>query len=160
MIKAAGFNEVPQDTKGFLELCKALRRRARRSGFALGRAPVTAMPSPTGCCWSHGAAQVDENEKITISSPETRAALRYAKELWDTFIPGTAAWNDANNNRAFLSGEISLTANGISHLCRRRTASQRCQAARDRGRHGPRLLADRPDRQARPRSSWPSRCSA
>ncbi|WP_204309210.1 hypothetical protein, partial [Klebsiella michiganensis] len=28
--------------------------------------------------------------------------------------PGTAAWNDASNNRAYLSGEIALTANGIS----------------------------------------------
>src|ERR1019366_7985159 len=29
-------------------------------------------------------------------------------------IPGTAAWNDASNNKAFLAGEISWTGNGIS----------------------------------------------
>ena len=29
-------------------------------------------------------------------------------------IPGTAAWNDASNNKAFLAGEINWTDNGIS----------------------------------------------
>ncbi len=113
-VKAAGFNEVPQDTKGFLELCKALKAKGTPSGFPLGRATGDGNAFAHWLLWSHGAAQVDEQEKITINSAETRAALRYAKELWDTFIPGTAAWNDSNNNRAFLSGEISLTANGIS----------------------------------------------
>ena len=37
----------------------------------------------------------------------TRAALRYAKELWDTFIPGTAAWNDSNNNRWYTVRAIT-----------------------------------------------------
>ncbi|MBX9989379.1 ABC transporter substrate-binding protein [Phreatobacter oligotrophus] len=113
-VKAAGFNEVPQDTKGFLELCKALKAKGTPSGFPLGRATGDGNAFAHWLLWSHGAAQVDEQERIIINSAETRAALRYAKELWDTFIPGTAAWNDSNNNRAFLSGEISLTANGIS----------------------------------------------
>ena len=29
-------------------------------------------------------------------------------------IPGTAAWNDASNNKAFLAGELHWTNNGIS----------------------------------------------
>ena len=29
-------------------------------------------------------------------------------------IPGTASWNDASNNKAFLAGEIHWTGNGIS----------------------------------------------
>ena len=29
-------------------------------------------------------------------------------------IPGTASWNDASNNKAFLAGEIHWTDNGIS----------------------------------------------
>lgn len=114
MVKAAGFNEVPQDTRGFLELCKALKAKGTPSGFPLGRATGDGNAFAHWLLWSHGAAQVDENEKIIINSAETKAALAYAKQLYDTFIPGTAAWNDSNNNRAFLSGEISLTANGIS----------------------------------------------
>ena len=36
------------------------------------------------------------------------------KGLYDNFIPGTASWNDSSNNKAFLSGQLYLTANGIS----------------------------------------------
>src|SRR5262249_35297796 len=41
-------------------------------------------------------------------------ALKYASEMYKTFIPGTVSWLDANNNRAFLAGEIGLAANSIS----------------------------------------------
>ncbi len=57
---------------------------------------------------------VDESGKVVINSPETIAGLRYAREIYQTFIPGTEAWLDINNNRAFLAGDISLTANGVS----------------------------------------------
>ena len=49
-----------------------------------------------------------------INSPETIAALEYSKQLYETFIPGTLSWLDPNNNKAFLDGQLSLTANGIS----------------------------------------------
>lgn len=114
MVKAAGFNEVPQDTRGFLELCRALRARNTPAGFALGRATGDGNAFVHWLLWSHGGAQVDANERVTIRSAETEAALNYAKQLYDTFIPGTAAWNDASNNRIYLSGELSMTANGIS----------------------------------------------
>ena len=29
-------------------------------------------------------------------------------------IPGTIAWNDAGNNKAYIAGDISLTFNGVS----------------------------------------------
>jgi multiple sugar transport system substrate-binding protein len=35
-------------------------------------------------------------------------------ELYKTFIPGTESWLDVNNNRAFLAGDLSVIANGIS----------------------------------------------
>jgi len=64
--------------------------------------------------WSHGGYLVDKNDKVIINSPETVKALEYAKELSSYFAPGTAAWNDAFNNKAFLAGEISLSNNGVS----------------------------------------------
>ena len=57
---------------------------------------------------------VDESGAVTINSPETLAAIQYAQELYKTFIPGTESWLDVNNNRAFLAGQVSLTANGVS----------------------------------------------
>ena len=64
--------------------------------------------------WSHGASLLDEKGEVIINSKETIAALRYLKELYPTFIPGTTSWNDVANNRAYSAGEISLTANGVS----------------------------------------------
>jgi multiple sugar transport system substrate-binding protein len=57
---------------------------------------------------------VDAKNNVVINSPETIAALEYAKQLYETFIPGTLSWLDPNNNKAFLDGQLSLTNNGIS----------------------------------------------
>ena len=56
--------------------------------------------------WAHGGNLVDKNDKVIINSPETVKALEYVKALYDTFIPGTASWNDCSNNKAFLAGEL------------------------------------------------------
>ena len=56
----------------------------------------------------------NEKSELALNSNETIAALEYAKELYQTFVPGTLSWLDPNNNKAFLAGEISLTMNGIS----------------------------------------------
>jgi multiple sugar transport system substrate-binding protein len=64
--------------------------------------------------WAHGGKVVDAKNQVVLDSPETLAALEYAKQLYQTFIPGVLSWNDSNNNKAFLSGDISLTLNGIS----------------------------------------------
>jgi multiple sugar transport system substrate-binding protein len=113
-LKAAGFNEFPQDTKGFLELCKAMKAKGTPAGFPHGKAVGDGNNYAHWLLWSHGAQMVDESGKVTINSPETIAAINYAKELYKTFIPGTESWLDINNNRAFLAGQVSLTANGVS----------------------------------------------
>src|SRR3546814_11461220 len=64
--------------------------------------------------WSHGSSLVDENNKVVIDNDNTIKALEYAKKLYATFIPGTSAWLDPSNNKAFLAGQIGLTANGIT----------------------------------------------
>ena len=64
--------------------------------------------------WAFGGKMVDAKNNVVINSPETIAALEYAKQLYETFIPGTLSWLDPNNNKAFLDGQISLTNNGIS----------------------------------------------
>ena len=64
--------------------------------------------------WSHGSNLVDEKDKVIINSPETVKALEYTKALSDTFVSGTASWNDSFNNKAFLTGAVSVTNNGVS----------------------------------------------
>lgn len=113
-MKAAGFSSFPDKTDGLLELCKALKAKGTPSGFALGHASGDANAWIHWLLWSHGGFLVDKNDKVIINSPETAKALEYCKALYQTFIPGTASWNDSNNNKGFLSGELHLTSNGIS----------------------------------------------
>ena len=114
MIEKAGFKEIPGDTAGFLELMKALKAKSVPGGFALGRASGDGNAWVHWAMWSQGANLVDKNDKVIINSPETIKALEYAKALSDEFVPGTASWNDAFNNKAFLESQVSLTNNGVS----------------------------------------------
>jgi multiple sugar transport system substrate-binding protein len=110
----ARFKEFPTDFPSFLEMCKALKANNTPAGFALGHASGDANSWLHWVLWGHGAYTVDKDDKVIIDSPETVKALEYCKALSDTFIPGTASWNDSSNNKAFLAGELYCTGNGIS----------------------------------------------
>ncbi len=112
-VKAAGFDSFPKDTDGFLKLMKALKEKGTPGGFALGNATGD-QGWAHWLVWAFGGKLVDKNNKVVINSPETIKALEYAKELYGTFVPGTLSWLDPNNNKAFLDGQVSVTANGIS----------------------------------------------
>lgn len=113
-VKKAGFDKIPTDLPGFLELTRALKKNNTPAGFALGHATGDGNSWTHWILWTHGGNLVDANEKIIIDSPETAKALEYVKQLYDNFIPGTASWNDSSNNKAFLAGELYMTHNGIS----------------------------------------------
>jgi len=113
-IKAAGFDKFPNDMDGFLKLCKALKEKGTPAGFALGNATGDGNTWCHWLLWAFGGSLVDKDNKVVINSPETIKALEYIRELYPTFAPGTLAWLDPNNNKAFLDGQISVTCNGIS----------------------------------------------
>ena len=112
-VKAAGFNTFPRDMDGFLRLMKALKEKGTPGGFALGHATGD-QAWAHWLFWAFGGKLVNEQNQVTIDSPETLKALEYAKELYPTFVPGTLSWLDPNNNKAYLDNQISVTANGIS----------------------------------------------
>jgi multiple sugar transport system substrate-binding protein len=60
-----------------------------------------------------------------------REGAQYAKQLYENFIPGTASWNDAFNNKAFLAGEVQWTNNGISIYAGRAARSNLKEIAED-----------------------------
>jgi multiple sugar transport system substrate-binding protein len=113
-VDAAGFSEFPQDSEGFLELCKAMKANGTPPGFPHGKAVGDGNNYAHWLLWSQGAQMISEDGQVVLDSPETRNAIEYSKQLYETFIPGTESWLDINNNRAFLAGQISLTANGVS----------------------------------------------
>jgi multiple sugar transport system substrate-binding protein len=97
-----------------MELMKALKAKSVPGGFALGRASGDGNAWVHWCLWAFGGNLVDAKDKVIINSPETTKALEYAKEMSTHFVPGTASWNDAFNNKAFLESQVSLTNNGVS----------------------------------------------
>ena len=110
----AGFSKFPTKADEFLEYAKAMKKNNTPGGFALGHASGDGNAWVHWCLWANGGNVVDKNDKVIINSPETEKALTYSKQLFETMIPGTASWNDASNNKAFLAGEIYWTGNGIS----------------------------------------------
>jgi len=113
-MRAAGFDEFPKDTAGFLKLCQGLAKVGKPPGFALGHATGDANGWCQWCMWAYGGNTVDDNNNVVIDSPETVSALDYAKQLYATYIDGVLSWLDPSNNKAFLADQISLTFNGIS----------------------------------------------
>jgi multiple sugar transport system substrate-binding protein len=113
-VKAAGFSEFPTDSEGFLELCKAMKANGTPAGFPHGKAVGDGNNYAHWLLWSQGGKMINEDGTVGLDTEETRKAIEYAKALYETFIPGTESWLDINNNRAFLAGQISLTANGVS----------------------------------------------
>ena len=114
IVKAAGFDRVPDDHAGFLDLCQKLQKGGKPSGFALGNAVGDGNGFASWLLWSHNASLLDEQGNLVINSQETIAALKYLKQLYPTFIAGTPSWNDVSNNRAYSAQDISLSSNGVS----------------------------------------------
>ena len=114
MLQSVGFDKVPEDHAGILDLCQKLQKAGKPAGFALGNARGDGNGFANWVLWSHNASLLDEEGNVIINSKETIAALNWVKELYPTFIAGTPSWNDVSNNRAYSSQEISLTANGVS----------------------------------------------
>ncbi len=113
-VKDAGFDHIPRDLEQFLVLCKNLKKNGHPSGFALGNAVGDANGYCSWMLWGCNGYLVDEDGKVAINRRETIDALNYAREMYPTMIGGTLAWQDPSNNKAFISGDISLTSNGVS----------------------------------------------
>ena len=92
-----------------------LKKKGRPIGQTLahtfGDAPAWSYPM----LWNFGAAERDRNGKVALDGKATLESVKFMQAFWkDACDEGALAWDDTNNNRAFLSGEISATLNGAS----------------------------------------------
>jgi maltose-binding protein MalE len=68
-----------------------------------------------GLIWGYGGAVQDEQENVTINSPETVAAAEFMKELFEGAMTDEVfAWNPSSNNQGFVAGKLSYILNSIS----------------------------------------------
>src|SRR5205814_2266588 len=110
ILQSVGFDKVPEDHAGVLDVFRKLQKAGKPAGFALGNAVGDGNGFANWVLWSHNASLLDEDGNVVINSKETIAALKWVKELYPTFIAGTPSWNDVSNNRAYSAQELSLTA--------------------------------------------------
>lgn len=65
--------------------------------------------------WSYGASEQDENEQVTLNSPETVAAVEFMTKLHQqAMTPEVFSWNAASNNQGMVAGKLSYIVNSIS----------------------------------------------
>ena len=110
-----GATTFPDTWEKYREVGKQLKAKGRPIGQTLGHtfgdAPVFSYPY----LWSWGGKEVDESGKVVINSKESIESGKFMTGFWkDAHDEGGLAWDDSNNNRAFLSQTIAATLNGAS----------------------------------------------
>jgi multiple sugar transport system substrate-binding protein len=111
-----GVTEFPKTLDGWREVGKKLKAKGKPVGQALGHSfgdpPTFSYP----LLWSFGGAETDTTgKKVVLNSKGAVESVKFMQAFWkDACDEGGLAWDDTNNNRAFLAGDISSTLNGAS----------------------------------------------
>jgi multiple sugar transport system substrate-binding protein len=110
-----GATTFPKTYEELRQVAAKLKKKGKPYGQTLGHtfgdAPGWAYP----LMWNYGGMEVDKNGKTAIDSKGTADAVKFMTAFWkDGCDEGGLAWDDTNNNRAFLAGEICASLNGAS----------------------------------------------
>src|SRR3981189_1530838 len=110
-LQEAGYKTFPETWDAFRDAGKKLKAKGRpigqTAGHTFGDAPGWWYPF----LWSFGGQEVAADGKtVVLDSKETVESIKFAVALWkETMDEGGLAWDDTNNNPAFLSGTITAT---------------------------------------------------
>ena len=110
-----GATTFPKTYEELRQVTTKLKKKGKPYGQTLGHtfgdAPGWAYP----LMWNYGGMEVDKSGKTAIDSKGTVEAVKFMTAFWkDSCDEGGLAWDDTNNNRAFLAGEICASLNGAS----------------------------------------------
>ena len=111
-----GANTFPETWEAYREVGKRLKAKGRPIGQTLGHtfgdAPTFSYPF----LWSWGGKEVEaDGRTVVLNSKETVESVNFMTAFWkEAHDEGGLAWDDTNNNRAFLAQTISATLNGAS----------------------------------------------
>jgi multiple sugar transport system substrate-binding protein len=111
-----GATSFPKTWVEYREVAKKLKAKGRPIGQTLGHTFGDAPTFTYPYMWSWGGKEVEADGKtVAINSKETIDSVKFMAGFWkDGCDEGGLAWDDTNNNRAFLSQTISATLNGAS----------------------------------------------
>ncbi len=111
-----GATAPPKTLEEYRQIGMKLKKKGHPIGQTLGHtfgdAPAWSYPM----VWNYGGAETDKSGKtVVLDSKGTVESVKFMQAFWkDACDEGGFAWDDTNNNRAFLAGEISATLNGAS----------------------------------------------
>jgi multiple sugar transport system substrate-binding protein len=106
----------PETWDEFRAAGKVLKAKGKPFGQGFGHS----INDPNNWCyplvWMWGGMEIDRDGRtVMLDSRATVEAVRFNTALWkDVFDEGGLGWDDSNNNRSFLSSDISLTGNAPS----------------------------------------------
>ena len=110
-----GVTAWPKTLEELRQVGMKLKKKGKPIGQTLGH---TFGDAPAWCyplLWSFGGAETDRNGKTALDTTQAVESVKFMQAFWkDACDEGGLAWDDTNNNRAFLAGEISATLNGAS----------------------------------------------
>lgn len=108
----------PNGPSTWAELLDGGKKIKDQSGvpLGLGLSPeIDSEMATRAIIWSHGGSIQDENENVTINSPEVIEAVGFMAELYKaTMTDEVFSWNAASNNQGLIAGELSYILNSIS----------------------------------------------
>ena len=111
-----GATQFPDTWETYREVGKKLKAKGRPFGQTLGHTFGDAPGFTYPYLWSWGGKEVEADGKtVVLNTKATVDSVKFMAGLWkDAMDEGGLAWDDTNNNRAFLSQTISATLNGAS----------------------------------------------
>lgn len=111
-----GVTKFPETWDQYREAGKKLKAKGHPIGQTLGHTFGDAPGFTYPFMWSFGGKEVEADGKtVVINSKQTIESVKFMQAFWkEGHDEGGLAWDDTNNNRAFLSQTISATLNGAS----------------------------------------------
>ncbi len=115
-LEDVGATKFPETWEEYRAVGKKLKAKGRPYGQTLGHTFGDAPGFTYPYLWSWGGKEVEADGKtVVLNTKETVESVKFMAGLWkDAMDEGGLAWDDTNNNRAFLSQTISATQNGAS----------------------------------------------
>jgi multiple sugar transport system substrate-binding protein len=111
-----GVSKFPDSWDSYRAAGKLLKAKGQPLGQTLGHTYNDAPAFTYPYLWSWGGKEVEaDGRTVALDSKETLESVKFMTGFWkDAHDEGGLAWDDSNNNRAFLAGTISATSNGAS----------------------------------------------
>ncbi len=117
LFKQAGIDTLPKTWDDMLKVGTKLKAMGKPLGLSLGHSYGDGVSTVFSLLWSFGGSVTDENGKVNLDSPATKQAVEFMQQLTnDAMLADSWGWDDPDNNKSFLKGDISFTMNPASIL--------------------------------------------